>query len=345
MTLWIDRKYVSIFGSQYLQRFTVKKDNPFLGICRCIVCGDSQKNQYKTRGYFFQAEDTILYKCHNCSHSSSLSKMIETYAPSLYEEYRLELFREKQLVQEPEPFKPEIDRFSSRRIDHFDPFKGIKKISQLKEDHPAKKYVVSRLVPPDQHYRMYYVPKFFNWVNSFVPDKFAQSSLQNDSGRIVFPFINSRGYCFGMSGRTINKNSTLRYSTIMLDPKENKVFGLDQIDRNQKIIVLEGQFDCLFIKNSVAMCGTDVNLDNIASKEKMIIALDNQPRNKQVVEKIGNLIYNGFTVCLYPDNLKGKDINEYVLNGMKPHDVRSMILDNCYSGLEAQLHFAKWKKV
>lgn len=345
MALWIDRKYVSIFGSQYLERYSVKKESPFLSVCRCIVCGDSKKNPYRTRGYFYQADDAILYKCHNCNHSTSLSKMIQTYAPNLYEEYRLETFKENQSTKEIEPFKAEIDKFSSRRIDHFDPFKGIKKISQLPETHPAKKYIVSRKVPSRQHYRMYYVNKFFTWVNSFVPDKFSEKSLQNDHGRIVFPFINANGYCFGFTGRSINKNSTLRYSTIMLDEKENKIFGLDQLDRKEKIIVVEGPIDSLFIRNSVAMAGTDVNLEQIASRENMIIVLDNQPRNKEVVAKIEKLVYDAYTVCIFPENIKGKDINDFVLNGMKLSEVRKMIFENSYSGLEAQLKFANWKKI
>ena len=48
--MYIDKKYINQI-SPLLERFKWKSDN--LANCRCKICGDSQKNKSKSRGYFF----------------------------------------------------------------------------------------------------------------------------------------------------------------------------------------------------------------------------------------------------------------------------------------------------
>jgi hypothetical protein len=343
MSLYIDIKYANIFGSTYLELFKVKTTSPYLAAGRCPVCNDSQKNKFKTRGYLFENKGGVGFKCHNCGHSSSVGGLIKTFAPNLYEEYRLESWREESPNEN--KFVPDITKWAKRRIDKFDPFKSIKKISQLDHDHPAKKYIVARKIPEDQHWRIYYADKYFNWSNTVVPDKFNSNSLHRDEPRIVLPFISEDGYCFGYTGRSINKSSTLRYATVMIDDSRNKVFGLDQIDRGRDIICVEGPIDSLFLNNCIAMAGADVRLDLIAMPSNMIIVMDNQPRNKEVVAKIEKLIYNGYRVCLWPENVLEKDINEMILAGRTAEEIELIIKSNTYEGLSAQIEFVNWKKI
>jgi len=342
-TLWLDQKFASLVGTQ-LEQFKVINNKPYNAKFRCNVCGDSQTSKFKTRGHFYEHSGRINVKCFNCGYSTSLSKFIKTYNPSLYTEYRLEVMKEIN-PEEAEKFVSAIEKFSSRRIEHFDPFKELKKISQLKPEHPAKKYISERNIPSNTHYRIFYSHIYFTWVNSFVPNKFNEKALKFDEPRIVFPFIDSNGYVFGFTGRSISAKSTLRYVTIMLDESKDKIFGLDSIDKNKRIYVVEGPIDSLFLTNCVAMAGSDVNLTNLGDRNNIVIVYDNEPRSKEIVKKIQKAIDQNYKVCIWPDNIEQKDINEMVLAGLNGPAVQHIIDHNTYEGLAAKMRLQMWSRV
>jgi len=343
-TLWLDQKFASLMGTQ-LEQFKVIKTRPYNAKFRCNVCGDSQTSKFKTRGHFYEHSGRINVKCFNCSYSSSLNKFIKTYNPVLYTEYRLEYLRELGQPDEPEKFVTSMEKFSSRRIDHFDPFKELRKISQLKPEHPAKRYISERGIPPHVHYRIYYSHTYYAWVNSMLPGKFSDKVLALDEPRIVFPFIDSKGYVFGFTGRSTSKTSTLRYATIILDQTKDKIFGLDSIDRNKPVYVVEGPIDSLFLDNCVAMAGSDVNLNNIAERDKIVVVYDNEPRNKEIVKKIQRAIDQQYKVCIWPDNIDEKDINDMVMSGLPGPAVQHIIDANTFSGLSAKMRLQQWGKI
>lgn len=343
-SLWIDQKYASLMGTQ-LEQFKVTKNNPYNARFRCNVCGDSQNNKYKTRGYLYELSGHLNVKCHNCGYSASFSKYLQQYNPNLYTEYKVECMKEKGEV--PQTFIPDITKFSSRRIDHFDPFKELKKISQLSPNHPAKKYVVTRMIPSHTHYRIYYSDTYMHWVNQIIPDKFSEGALKHDGPRIVLPFIDANGYVFGCTGRALDKNDKVRYSTIIFDDTKQKIFGMDTIDRSkQKVYIVEGPIDSLFLDNCVAMAGSDVQLEHVADKDKLVVVYDNEPRNAEIVKKINKAIEKGFMVCIWPDNLEQKDINDMVTSGAYSAAVIQHIIDqNTFQGLAAKLRLQQWNKV
>ena len=343
-SLWIDQKYASMYGMQ-LESFKVTKTNPYNARFRCNVCGDSQSNKYKTRGYLYELSGHLNVKCHNCGYSSSFSKYLQTYNPSLYQEYRMECMKESgQETQQ--TFIPDITKFSSRRIDHFDPFKELKKISQLSPIHPAKKYVVNRMIPSHTHFRIYYSDTYMHWVNQIIPDKFSEKALKHDGARIVLPFIDANGYVFGCTGRALDKNDKVRYSTIIFDDTKQKIFGMDSLDRRKsKVYIVEGPIDSLFLDNCVAMAGSDVQLEHVADKDKLVVIYDNEPRNKEIVGKIKRAIEKGFMVCIWPDSIEQKDINDMVMSGMHPSTVQAIIDLNTYQGLAAKMKLQSWSKI
>jgi len=342
--LWLDQKFASLIGTQ-LEQYKVKKTKPYTAQFRCPICGDSQTSKFKTRGHFYEHSGRINMKCFNCGYSTSLSKFIKTLNPVLYTEYRLESLKEMGMETE-EKYIPAIEKFATRRIDNFDPFKDLKKISQLKPEHPAKKYIVDRKIPSQVHFRIYYSPTYYHWVNSVLPDKFNDKALALDEPRIVFPFIDSRGYVFGYTGRSISKTSSLRYSTIILDETKEKVFGLDSIDKSKKVYVVEGPIDSLFLDNCIAMAGSDVQLNNIADKDKIIIIYDNEPRNKEIVKKIEKAIDFGYKVCIWPENIEEKDINDMILKANLTGPVIQHIIDaNTFDGLSAKMRLQQWRKI
>lgn len=345
-TLWLDIKYAGIVGTR-LERFQVKKTKPYLANCRCPFCGDSQTNKFKARGYIFENSGHLAFKCHNCGVSTNVRKVVQLVDPTLYDQYRLEILKEaEQLdIEPPKKFTSDITKFAKRRIDKFEPFADLKRISQLKHDHPAKKYVTERNIPSHNHFRIYYSPIYCSWVNSFIPDKFSEKACKHDEPRIIFPFIDKNGYLFGFTGRSISKQTTLRYSTIILDETKDKIFGLDSIDPNKTVYVVEGPIDSLFLDNCVAMAGADVRLTNITSQDKLVVIYDNEPRNAEIVKKIERMIDNGYKVCIWPDHVEEKDINDMVNSGLSSAAVQATIDQNTYSGLAAKLRLQTWRKI
>jgi len=53
----------------------------------------------------------------------------------------------------------------------------------------------------------------------------------------------------------------------------------------------------------------------------------------------------GYNVCMFPDNIQEKDINDMILAGRTPDEILEVINTNTTSGIEAQLKFSKWKKI
>lgn len=333
MTVYIDIKYSNLISSR-LELYKVISSSPFKAVARCPLCGDSQKNKYKTRGYFLQFKDRVVFKCHNCGVSTNLKTILERVDPNLAREYSVETYREKyslpEFVHKPTPqvhVKPEI-------------LKSLKTISQLRWDHPAKVYVVKRQIPNKFHAKLYYCSKFKTWTNSLIPDKIKSSS---DEPRLIIPLIDSFGRLFGYTGRSFDPASKTKYITIILDPSKPKIYGLDSIDMSKRNYITEGPIDSMFLPNAIAMTGSD--FDPKHTNYNTVVVYDNEPRNKEIVNKIESALTAGLKVCIWPDTIQQKDINDMVMSGMTPEKVLNIIDSNTVSGLTGNLKLNSWRKV
>lgn len=127
----------------------------------------------------------------------------------------------------------------------------------------------------------------------------------------------------------------------MLNDDAPKIYGLEKIDSKKPIYIVEGPFDSTFIKNSVAMCGSDIDIRSFGWSD-YIWVFDNEPRNREIVNRISKTINRGEKVIIWPRNIKHKDINDMILSGLNVQDV---IESNTYEGLTATVKFNEWKKV
>ena len=127
----------------------------------------------------------------------------------------------------------------------------------------------------------------------------------------------------------------------MLNEEAPKVYGMDRIDTEKSVYVVEGPFDSTFIDNSIALCGSDGDLEYLKAYD-LIYAYDNEPRNKEIVSRIERCIGDNKRVVIWPRGIDQKDINDMVLAG---HSVMDIVTSNVYSGLEAKVQFNNWKKV
>ena len=127
----------------------------------------------------------------------------------------------------------------------------------------------------------------------------------------------------------------------MLEEDAPKIYGLDDINTGETVYVTEGPFDSTFISNSIAMCGADGDVNKWGITDPVWI-YDNEPRNRQIVERLATTINRGDRVVIFPKNILEKDINDMYLSGQK---VQRVVESNIYQGLEAKLKLQDWKRV
>ena len=339
MSLWIDHKYMGLLSFR-LERFARKDKN--LYNFRCPICGDSHKNKFKARGYAMAKQDKIFFYCHNCGANRSMYDFVKEIDPELHKQYVLETYEEKNIGKKQKiNYKPDISKFSRPKY-MMSVLKDLKKISQLPVDHKAKKYIQSRKIPNPYHAKLFYTPKFCTWINSIIKDKFDEKVLALDEGRIVIPFIDEDGKVYGLQGRALS-NTSLRYITIMFDESKPKVFGLDTVDFSKNVYIVEGPFDSMFISNCLAMAGSDMD-SSLFPNARRVYIYDNEPRSKEIVAKIDKRISNGDKVFIWPEKVKYKDINDCILGGMSPLQIKEMIKENTHESLSAKCIFTNWRK-
>jgi hypothetical protein len=164
--------------------------------------------------------------------------------------------------------------------------------------------------------------------------------IKQDESRIIIPMYDESKTLIGFQGRSLGPNS-VKYITVMLNEEALKIYGLDTIKTEKPIYIVEGPFDSSLIENSVAMCGSDIDIRTFGWSD-YIWVFDNEPRNREIVNRISKTIDRGDKVVIWPAFVEEKDINDMVQHG---HNV-SRVLESCtYSGLEAKVKFNIWKKV
>jgi predicted RNA-binding Zn-ribbon protein involved in translation (DUF1610 family) len=319
----IDSKYIGLISSR-LQKFKKVKTN--LYNFRCPICGDSQKNKSKARGYLYQVKNNTNYKCHNCGINASFNNFLKQFDLNLHKQYSFEKFKEghsgKNFTAETPEFNFEVPKFKLKL-----------NLPKASENIEAKQYLESRNLNP---YKFYYSEKFKSWVNSI---KHTFDDLKYDEPRIVIPLFYKKEL-IGFQGRALG-SSKIKYITIMLDDDAPKIYGLDEIEKDKTIYITEGPFDSTFIPNSIALCGADGDVDKWGICDPVWV-YDNEPRNREILSRISRVIEMGQKVVIWPSTIKEKDINDMVLSGLNVIDV---IKSNTYSGLEAKLKFTTWKKI
>ena len=330
MSSYIDIKYLNLISPQ-LQQF--KKKGDFLWNFRCPYCGDSQKSRTKARGFVYRKKNDLFYKCHNCGMGTTLGKLIEHLDSKTYNDYIFERYKKGSKINNPEPeFKFDEPIFRKKGV-----LKNLKSISDLSTDHPARKIVEERSIPFESFSDLYLCESFYQFTNKLIPNKFP--SLDGDHPRLLIPFRDEQGEVFAYQGRAFGEE-TPKYITIKLKD-EDKIFGLDRVDKSKHFYVCEGPLDSLFIDNCLAVGGSD--FDRLEGNFTVIF--DNEPRNKEINKQIEKTIDRGCSIVLWPDQMEWKDINDMIIHGYTKSQIQEIITDNTFCGAAAQLRFAEWRKI
>ena len=338
MSLYVDVKYLNMASSRF-ELF--KRKGEYLFNVRCPICGDSQKNKRKMRGYLFKKNNDLLYKCHNCQWSGSFGKLLKEIDTILYKQYVLERFADGETgrgkghskPQKVMDFKPVFKK--KTLIDQL-----MDKLSILPRDHEAVEYALGRGLPKESLSRLYYVDNVQNVVG--LNEKYKES-IKTTEPRLAIPFMDASGRLTAVSLRGM-RGEALRYILVKVNEDAPTVYGMDTVDKNKPVIVVEAPLDSLFIPNSIACAGTSFNkIDELGlNKEQTTIVFDNQPRNKEVCNLLDKYINLGYNVVIWPSNVSGKDINEMENEGI---DSYKLIQENTFSGLSAKAKYSLWRKI
>jgi len=340
---YIYQKYVYLLSS-YLEGFKKIGHNYNF---RCPICGDSEKNKRKKRGWLLSNNDGIVFYCHNCGASMSLQNFIRSQNDGLYKQYVYELLQEKIEIDRPIVFETEPEE--PKELTICDEFLSVcTPISKLHAKHPAVEYISSRKVPRKKFSVIYWMDTMQSVYKLDKAGKYA-NRISDEDGRIIFPQWSSKSLV-GMSCRSIDPKNPKRYLIYKFDDKSPLIFGLYGcdgnvvIDKTKRIYVTEGAVDSLFFDNAFAVNGSDLPkiIDAMSSFDVVYIP-DNEPRNKQIVAVYEKVIKRGSRVVIFPKNVNEKDINEMVLVHGNEY-VKELVDDSVYEGLPAKLKLTDWRR-
>lgn len=336
MSLFIDKKYVSLLSPR-LENFRQKSE--YLWNFRCPICNDSKKNKLKARGYIYRKKNDLFFMCHNCSSSTTISKLIKFLDPHLYKNYQLDRFKHDSHSNTKLPdfsLAKETPKFSTtHKI-------NLPTIESLPEKHSAKQFLLNRKLSTTFYSTLFYAENFSDFIRKFLPNH--SNTFVNDK-RIIIPFYDEKNILLGIQGRAIETNP-VKYITLKVSENSKKIFGLNRINFDKTIYIVEGPIDSLFLDNCLAVMDANLHKSSVLiGNYDFVYIWDNEPRNKNIVKQIEETIKLGKKVCIWPQNIKEKDINDMILSGYSSSELQAIIDANTYHDLSAKLKFQQWKKI
>lgn len=346
--IYIDRKWLLLISSR-LRNFKQKSSK--LWNFSCPICGDSRTNPHKARGYIYENNGHLSYKCHNCGQTASFSYLLKFVDPLNHREYVMEKFQERHKAKPEDVLtwtkKQFLNDLGKEKIIEPDEKKLLTSINDLPDNHYAKEYVINRGIPQSRWNELYFTDDFKKYLDETFP-KHGKEKLVEKDPRLIMFLTNVHGHLSVVCGRELAAENKLRYIKVKVagQPEERKVFGIKRLDKSKRFFILEGEIDSMFLDNAVA--GGDSSLSQLAStlnSENAVLVYDNESRNREIVNQMQEAIETGFKIVIWPDKIIEKDINDIITKQKIPQKELEEIMDkHTYRGLIAQLAFDKWRK-
>lgn len=344
MSLWRDEKYLHLLSSQ-LSRFSTKGHHTFN--FRCPICGDSETNKHKARGYCFAKGDVLIYKCHNCSVAIPFAALLRRVSRFMYDQYVMEAMQEQAQTsvtsepvaqKAPEPAQPASETIPETPV-------GCHAISEGEPSiEPVRAFLRSRQVPVTADNRLFGTLTANRWLTLRVGEDKA-GKVCDGQPYLVQPLRLPDGTWYGAQLRMIARKE---YFTFRWSHDPLKVFGLEAWTPKKTTYITEGPIDSLFVPNAVSTCGSDLMSGFQLAIDQKLVPLtaprvfiwDNEPRNKEITRHIRDAVRLHESVVIWPREYP-KDINDMVQAGI---DVNTVIQRRTFQGIRAELEFAAWSK-
>lgn len=344
LSIQVDKKYINLLSPK-LEGFGWKGDGT--AIFRCPMCGDSKKNKNKKRGYIYSSKDKYMVKCHNCGVSLTFKKFLKQLDFNLHKEYIYENFKYN---NDHRWFENRLEKQTEKaenlmKTDSNDPLHCLDSISDLRSGHKAYDYVISRKIPKEFWSKIFYTNNFKQWINENVqPDKFNSRATPDE--RLVIPFLNGAGIPYAYQGRYIGSNKDeQRYISINPVKSNPMIYGLERLESNKPIYVVEGPLDSLSLVNGIAVAGTSFSKLFEKKRLNLIFWLDNESHSNEICKLMKRIIDLGHKVVIWDNNYDVKDINDMSVLGVSTKEIMEYAEKRTFQGLRATLEFNNWKKV
>jgi hypothetical protein len=162
--------------------------------------------------------------------------------------------------------------------------------------------------------------------------------------RLVIPYLHPTGTKLtAILGRSIQPDVQPKYLAAKTDPDSSLIFGLDRIDPDRRVLVLEGPLDSLFLDNAAAVTGTALTkAAEFLPKEQLVLVYDNQAK---IADHMIRAAQDGFRVAVwwFQGGEGRKDINDLVLAGYAPEKLATLLIENSFTGTEAVRRIRRWR--
>lgn len=303
---------------------------------RCPFCGDSAKSKTKQRGWLIDYKGSTFFKCFNCGLSYNFTKFLKLLNEELYRQYILSKPNRKQEERNEEEPRKHDSTCITKEVFNSNPF-----IQSCSKSNPGKQYLISRKLTHPELF--YYTLDYGSLLKSLNLTDY-QLEWSDHEPRLVLPHWDRNNELSFLQFRNMNPHDKIRYKTYRLKEDVQKIWGLDRIDFNKRILVVEGALDASLLDNCIAMSGSDVNLSESYInnyKDNLYFILDNEPYNKQICDKYRKLCEQGYNVYIWP-NTNAKDINDYYIENGNVDIFYDK--DRFYKGLKLKLELSKWTK-
>ena len=219
---YIDLKYTKLLGGR-LPNFKQKRGNVF---AFSHTCEDFSRSKVQARGNIYQVDDGMMFHCYHCSVSSSFSNFLRNEDPSLFQEYRMEKFKESKggLSASKPLFTSLIEKKQEPKYTELD--SELIPLTSLPESSSVIQYVQSRQIPKEYWTKIGVAKNFYKFAAKY--DEVFEK-LNSPHPRLVFPFFDSDGSIICYSGRSFGDEQP-KYVTVMVDKSRPKIYGLWKLD-------------------------------------------------------------------------------------------------------------------
>ena len=345
MSLLIDRGFVNcIPGAGQRRRVN------------CPLCYADGKSEPKSMVVIESGRgDCVILFCHRASCPSRavsktgggirLATYLRHFRPDVYDDYRAALQVEARGIAPKLPAAVPAPPVFSERSSAADPETLLAFIRSelpsafsLPVDHPARLYVERRRLP-ERHRDL------LLWDDAFNHTAFLLDGQERRPGaRLVIPYLDVTGKKLtAILGRSIQPDVQPKYLAAKTDPDSSLIFGLDRIDPDRRVLVLEGPLDSLFLDNAAAVTGTALTkAAEFLPKEQLILVYDNQAK---IADHMIRAAQDGFRVAVwwFQGGEGRKDINDLVLAGYAPEKLAALLVENSFVGTDAVRRIRRWR--
>lgn len=294
----------------------------------CPVCQEGDSWGKKRRLFYFFNDDYIY--CHNCSRHWSPYFWIKEVSGMSFKQIKEELkdydydFKYKLIIDKIEEQHFELPALPGECV-------NLKDNLQIK--YFANYPVVDIALQVCEERRLFTALNAPKTYYVCLNDRF-------HGNRLIIPFYDVKGKVINYISRKLLDSDTKAKYLIKFG-SEKPIFNLDKVDENfPYIFIFEGQIDCMFIKNGIAVAGTKLTdhqesiLTTLFPFHQLIWVLDNYTMEKSEVKKvITDKFKNGETLFLFESEFsKFKDFNEYCIEKKQDQIDPALILKHSYTG-------------